>query len=44
MMGRRWLVMNAARIWPGCRCGGGFVVAGLGEPFGGELADGLQQP
>ena len=27
------------------RCGGGgLAVAGLGEPFGGELADGLQQP
>ena len=24
--------------------GGGLVVAGVGEPFGGELADGLQQP
>ena len=27
-----------------CGCGGGFVRAGLGEPVGGELADGLQQP
>jgi len=26
------------------RDGGGFVGAGLGESFGGELADGLQQP
>jgi hypothetical protein len=38
-LGDRQKVLTVCR-----RYGSGFVRAGLGEPFGGELADGLQQP
>ena len=43
VLGRRLGDTQEVRAVRGCQ-GGGLVFARLGEPFGGELADGLQQP